>query len=84
MGFSRHDVNIINDVHTAGTVYITLFPYKLQNIPKDVHKISKNFQIVQFQVHIWNEHVKCIKMSTNKPVFGPVVLEIAGRTVMTT
>ncbi len=27
--------------------------------------------------HIWNQHEKCFKMSTNMPMFGPVVLEIA-------
>ena len=26
---------------------------------------------------IWYQHGKCIRMSTNKPIFGPVVLEIA-------
>ena len=36
----------------------------------------KNVKIVTFHAHIWNQHEKCIKMSTNKPMFGPVVLEI--------
>ncbi len=32
---------------------------------------------VTFHVHIWNQNEKCIKMDTYKPMFGPVVLEIA-------
>ena len=28
-------------------------------------------------VHIWQHHAKFIKISTNKPMFGPVVLEKA-------
>ena len=42
---------------------------------------SKNYTIsafiVQYNVHIWNQQVKCIEMSTNKFIFGAVVLEIA-------
>ena len=30
-----------------------------------------------FHCHIWMQRVKCIQMSTNKPSFGPMVLEIA-------
>ena len=30
-----------------------------------------------FHRHIWMQRVKCIQMSTNKPSFGPMVLEIA-------
>ncbi len=41
------------------------------------HKIFKNFRNFIFHVHIWNQHEKYIKMDTNKPMFGPVVLEIA-------
>ena len=26
--------------------------------------------------YIWNQNGKCIKVNTNKPLFGPVVLEI--------
>ena len=32
--------------------------------------------IINFHCHIWNQHEKCIKMSTNKPSIGAVVLEI--------
>ncbi len=44
-----------------------------------LHEFSENFQkclrIVKYCGHIWNEHGKCIKMSTNMPMFGPVVLK---------
>ena len=36
---------------------------------------SKKIQNWKFQCHIWNQHRKCIQMSTNKPSIGPVVLE---------
>ncbi len=39
-------------------------------------KKYKNFRIGKFDVHICNQNRKCIKMSTNKPKFGPVVLDI--------
>ncbi len=40
---------------------------------------KKNFnksRIVDNNAHIWDEDGKWIKMSTNKPIFGPVVLKI--------
>ena len=38
---------------------------------------SKNIQIIfKLHVHIWNQYWKCIKMSTNKSIFDPVVFEI--------
>ena len=43
-----------------------------------VKKIFKNFGILKDYGHIWNQHGKYIKMSTNMPQFGPVVLEIPG------
>ncbi len=48
-----------------------------QQIPFLYRKILKNFRIVKYCAHIWNQHEKWIKTSTNKPMFGPVVLEIA-------
>ncbi len=39
-------------------------------------KIFQNFTISKYCIHIWNQHGKCIKMSTNMPMFGLVVLEI--------
>ncbi len=45
--------------------------------PSFFQKIFKNFRIVKYCIHIWHKHGKCIKMNTNKPMFGPVVLEIA-------
>ena len=44
---------------------------------KILQKIFKNFRIVKYCGHIWNQDRKCITMSINNPVFGPVVLEIA-------
>ena len=40
-------------------------------------KSSKNFTIVKYYAHMWNQHSKYIKMSTNMTIFGSVVLEIA-------
>ena len=37
----------------------------------------KNFKILTYYSHIWYQYEKCIKMSTSKPMFGLVVLEIA-------
>ena len=34
----------------------------------------RNFEILKI---VFKYHGKCIKVSTNKPMFGPVVLEIA-------
>ncbi len=55
-------------------------------IPSATVIFSQNFQkmseflktIRNFKnyARIWNQHGKCIKMSTNKPMFGPAVLEI--------
>ena len=39
-------------------------------------KLLDFFKIFE-NVHIWNHHWKCITMSTNMIMFGPVVLEIA-------
>ena len=39
-------------------------------------KIFKNFRILTYRAHIWNQHGECIEMSTNMPMIGPVVLEI--------
>ena len=41
----------------------------------NVQKI-KHLQISKFYDYIWNQRGTWIKMSTNKPMFGPVVLEI--------
>ncbi len=42
-------------------------------------KRKENETEIAYYTHIWNEHGKCITMSTNKPMFGPVVLEIVRR-----
>ncbi len=44
--------------------------------------LFKKIQIIKFHVYIWNQQRICIKMSTNKPMFGPVVLEISCRVHM--
>ncbi len=38
--------------------------------------IFSNLKNAIFYVHIWNLYGKCIRMSTNMPMFGPVVLEM--------
>ncbi len=42
-----------------------------------IRKKSKILRIVKYYAHIWNQNDKWITMSTNKSIFGPVVLEIA-------
>ena len=37
--------------------------------------IFKNFRNITFCVHNRNQHEKCIRMSTNRPMFGLMVLE---------
>ena len=37
-------------------------------------KIFQNIRKLKYHAHIWNQHGKCIKMSTNKPMFGPVII----------
>ena len=39
-----------------------------------VRKFHKNFRIVEYCAYVWTQNRKCIKMSTNKPMFGLVVL----------
>ena len=38
---------------------------------------QKIFRFVKYCAHIWNHHGQCNKMSTNKPMFGTVIFEIA-------
>ncbi len=40
-------------------------------------KICKNVRIVKKCAHIWNQLGNWSKMSTNKPMFGPMILETA-------
>ncbi len=69
-----------------------IFPRTLSNDDKMVNSrhvahesvsrqfFQKNFKkliILTFYTHIWNQHEKCTKKSTNMPIFGPAVLEIA-------
>ena len=44
--------------------------------PSFCSEYFQKFKNVRYGVNIWNQHRKCLKMSTNKPMFGPVVLEI--------
>ncbi len=51
--------------------------FKFKEEIKNIHKMFFFFvTIVHFRVHIWDKDDKCITMSTNKPMFGPVVLDI--------
>ncbi len=48
-----------------------------RNEHQQFFKVFKNFWNITFCIHICNQHENCIKMSTNMPMFGAVVLEIA-------
>ena len=43
----------------------------------DRSKFSKIFRNLNFHCYIWIQHEKCIKMSTNKPSIGWIILIIA-------
>ena len=39
--------------------------------------VVKNVTILEFGDHIWNHYEKCIHISTNMPVIGSLISEIA-------
>ena len=43
---------------------------------QNVHKIFKNIKILEFGDYIWNQHEKCIQISTNMPGVGSLIREI--------
>ena len=43
---------------------------------KNVTKLVKNVEIVEFHDHIWNHNEKCIQISTNMSSIGLVIPEI--------
>ena len=43
---------------------------------KNVTKLSKNVNILDFGDYIWNHHGKCIQMSTRMPGIGYLICEI--------
>ncbi len=57
---------------SSGHLQFNYFTLKL--IKKTTKQQNRN---VTFYDHIWNQHGKSIKMNTNKPMFGQVVLEIS-------
>ena len=57
-------VNKLNAFHAAGESRI-------------FNKFVKNVKIVEFRDHIWNQHKKCIQISTNMPGIGLLIREIA-------
>ena len=46
-----------------------------------VYRQINTFKIIEFHDHIWNNHEKCIPMSTNIPGIGPLIREIAIKNV---
>ena len=65
-GFSRWMVNAV--VKSTHDFFFFL----------NLRKFSKTwYKIVKLCFNFWNQHGKCIKMNTNMPLFGSVVLEIA-------
>ena len=40
---------------------------------KNVTNFEKNVKIVEFHDHIWKNHEKCIKISTNMPVIVSLI-----------
>ena len=67
-------------VYPTSTLFIILTLFMLMSSADNRSEFSnlffKNFQNSNFQCHIWIQHEKCIKTSTNKPSIGAVVLEI--------
>ena len=47
-----------------------------RQVNKLTHFVNK-FTILEFHDHIWSHHVKYIERSTNIPVIGSLILEIA-------
>ena len=60
----------INTFHAAGMS---------RRQSKNVTKVSKNFNILEFFNHIWNHHEKYIQISTSMPGIGSLIREIAVR-----
>ena len=62
---------------SEGWHFLTLSP---QNKERWIfQKKSKIIKISRYHCHIWIQHVKCIKISTNRSSIGSVILEIAPR-----
>ena len=45
-----------------------------QTTGQHLTKFVKNVEIVEFHDHIWNHIAKCIKISTNMPGIGLVIM----------
>ena len=61
------DYGVRNAFHVAGESRRQL---------KNVINLVKNVKIVEFHDHIWNQHEKCIQISTNMPDIGSLIPEI--------
>ena len=78
-GFSLYLYCIMSTMTDILTLYMWMTSgVDTNNLLSKNHIFSQKFNNVTFHVHIQNQHEKCIRMKTNKPTFGPVVLEIAG------
>ena len=64
---------ILNAFHAAG---------ECRRQVKNLTNLVKNGKIVEFHVHIWIHHKKCIQISTNIPGIGSVNREITVKTTI--
>ena len=47
-----------------------------QTTGQTFHKMFINIEFLEFGDYIWNQHEKCIQISTNKPGIGAIIREI--------
>ena len=50
---------------------------RVQTTGQKFNTFLKNVKIFEFHDHIWNQHKKCIQISTNMPGIGSIFREIA-------
>ncbi len=76
-----------NKYTTNYLIYSFFFQHSLVSMTSKYHFFQKifkrfcllicyKFSMVKYFAHIQNRLANCIKMSSNKPMFGPVVLEM--------
>ena len=58
----------VNTLHAAG---------ECRRQAKNITNLVNYFEIMEFHDHIWNHHDKSIQISTNMPVIGSQIREIA-------
>ena len=65
----------VNAFHAAGECRRQV--KNVTHFVKNVTNFVKKVKIVEFHDHIWNQHKKCIKISTNMPGIGSLICGIA-------